>query len=217
MQYKSVAREGVRGSGMVSRNIHHAAGTVYKYSLLFSIMWNGLGWAGIAVGLVLAVFGAVEAIQGVSGAVAGVPAGLFFSGMFALLSKCMFARTRPITISDAGIMALMLGRPWQKLAWSQVKRIELIRAYIGTTNSIGYRVHVVGNGVDIWIDYTINAFDALLVDLSVCAQQHQIELWTRDRSPDTYRKIKAEVTDVQERRRLIKSGVVTKVTSLGAQ
>ncbi len=135
--------------------------------------------------------------------------------LFALPLKYVFSRTRSVVVDAAGVTALAFGKPWRTLPWAAVQRIERIRAYTTTTESIGYSIHVAGDGVDIWMEsFSIKGFDALLTDLTKRAQEHQIELWSRDRGRDTLAKIKAEVTDSRERKRLLKSGIVTKVSSL---
>lgn len=55
---------------------------------------------------------------------------------------------------------------------------------------------------------------ALVADLIERAKRHQIGLWSLDPGPDTNKKIKAEVTDAQKRKRLLKSGLATYLGSL---
>lgn len=197
------------------KSVDDKTGTLYKCSPVVSILYNGAAWGGAAFGLVLGAVTAVQALHHVKGAAA--VAGVFVAGavVFGLPIKYVFATTRSVVVDAAGVTALAFGRPWRTLRWGEIQRIERIRVYSSRSESIGYSIHVAGDGVDIWMQSSsIGGFEALLADLTRRAQEHQIELWTRDRGPDTYRKIKTEIADPQARKRLVKSGIVTKVSSL---
>lgn len=194
------------------------AGTLYKSDPVLSIMLNGAGWIGFGLALLVAAVTAVEALHHVEGAGTVAVVGLAGAAIFSLGLKYVFNRTRSVVVDAAAITSLAFGRPWRTLAWSQVRSIERVRAYNSTIESTGYSVHVAGDSVDIWMeDASIKDFDALLVELTKRAQAHQIELSARDRGRDTLAKIRAEVADPQERKRLLKRGIVTKLDSLVLQ
>jgi hypothetical protein len=78
----------------------------------------------------------------------------------------------------------------------------------------GYEFVIYGPHVEINLDDRISNFPVLLNTLNSYVQRYQIPLSARDRGSDTQDQIKATVKDKQERKKLLKEGMQSSITSL---
>ena len=152
----------------------------------------------------------------------GIPMGIFFAWFMIYVRKFAFEKYRPLEIDENGICAMASGKVWKSIAWSDVQRIEKNRVVIITELGFryGYEFLIVGSHEQIQLDDTIyklpkyEKYPAILDTLNFYVQQHNILLVAYDRGEDTKKKIKAAVMDKQQRKKLLKEGIKTSITSL---
>lgn len=132
-----------------------------------------------------------------------------------------FKRNREIVVTDEGVAALALGRTWRFIRWTEVSRIERIRCPTMTewnTWRNGYEFVIRGRqGDEVWFVDTITCFTGLLGALNCYVEQHHIPLVAFDRGTDTRAKIRADTSDRGQRRRLLREGYKSTLSSLTVQ
>lgn len=135
-----------------------------------------------------------------------------------LTLKTCFKTSREIVVDDDGIAALAFGRAWKFIPWSEIAAIERIRRPMVTewnTWREGYEFVIHGRQADeIHLIDNITCLNVLLNVLNRYIEQYHIPLVAFDRGSDTRPKIRATTPDREERRRLLREGYKTILSSL---
>lgn len=128
--------------------------------------------------------------------------------------QLFFGRTRPIVIHEQGIAALSCNKIWKWIPWTDVERIEQTRTLSVVDDGWYNELSIVSARDRIYIDHSIQELPALLADLNAYSQRYHISLLSIDKGDDTRAKIKATVMDKQERKKLLKEGVQSSISTL---
>lgn len=135
--------------------------------------------------------------------------------------KFFFKRHREIVVNDEGVMALAFGRIWRSIRWTDIARIERVRrpmVTIWNTWRDGYEFVFYGpRSEEIHFVDEITNEAALLTLLDGYVAQYRIPMVAFDRGSDTRAKIRATTLDRAERKRLLRQGYQTTLTSLSAR
>jgi hypothetical protein len=172
------------------------------------------GWLSVSMGLAAVGFGTYLFDKG---GWIGIPLGIVWAALSINAARFFFVKQRPLVIDETGITALVRGKPWKFIAWPEVTKIKRIRRIMilelgGSRN--GYEFAIVGPHNEINLDDRISDFSVLLDTLNFYIQRYQIPLLALDRGTDTLDQIKATVKDKQERKKLLKEGVRSSISSL---
>lgn len=155
----------------------------------------------------------------VKGPWAGFPMGFLFIWFGFITLRGYFGETREIVVDDDGISALAFGRVWRSIRWTDVDRIDRIRF---PPNLYRWRarhtfvIHGCRND-EIRFAEEITNLTVLLKLLNRYIEQHHIPLAAFDRGPDTRAKVRATTLDPAERKRLLREGYRTSLSSLTAK
>ena len=190
-----------------------------RYTYLALLFQHFLGSLGVCV-LLWAT--GVAAYNSDRGGCSVIPIGILGTLFFLAAEKSLFVRNLPLKIDETGIYAMVFGRTWKSIPWSDVQCIEKIKTTIYTPLKFrdGYKFLIVGTDNQIQLDDTIyklpnyEKYPAILHTLNFYVQQHNIPLVAYDRGEDTKKKIEVTVMDKQQRKKLLKEGVKTSITSL---
>lgn len=137
----------------------------------------------------------------------------FFSGL-----KFFFKRHREIVVSDEGVAALAFGHTWTLIRWTDMVRIERIRCPMVTIWNAwrnGFEFVVVGPRDEQihFVDEISNVADLLRL-LNDYVERYHVPLVALDRGSDTRATIRATTRVGTERRRLLRQGYQTSLSTL---
>lgn len=177
----------------------------------FLVLWTALGVGMITMAL-------YSLMQRDSSAWIGVIIGLLSTWLGVLTLRSYFNRSREIIVNDDGVAALAFWSKWRSVRWSEIARIERIRRPMVTewnTWRNGYEFVIRGRqNEEIRFVDKITNLTALLSLLNRYVAQHDIPLVAFDRGSDTRPKIRATTPDRGERKRLLREGYETSLSSL---
>jgi hypothetical protein len=185
-----------------------------SYTYPGALISQVIGLLAILVGLFFIGLGIYDSDKG---AWIGILIGAIWTWGFFNGVRGSFINQRPLVVDANGITARAFGKPWKFIAWPDITRIARIRRMMilelgGSRN--GYEFVIYGPHVEINLDDRISNFPVLLNTLNSYVQRYQIPLSARDRGSDTQDQIKATVKDKQERKKLLKEGMQSSITSL---
>lgn len=147
--------------------------------------------------------------------------GLFVIWSGVLILRSYFKTSREIAVDDHGITAFAFGRTWRFIRWAEVARIVRIRRPMVTewnTWRDGYEFMILGcQNEEIWFVDNIVGLTGLLGRLNRYVERNNIPLVAFDRGSDTRPKIRATASDRAERKRLLREGYKTTLSSLMTQ
>lgn len=136
--------------------------------------------------------------------------------IFAICLLIMFhIRHRPICVSSTNISAILfIINSQRRIPWSNIRNITNIRYFNqGRASYVEhYRLYGV-DGNEIEFDDGLQGLRQLL-DIINNHMSASVDLVRFDRGPDTVRQAQARIDDPQERRRLSRQGVITKLQRL---
>lgn len=140
----------------------------------------------------------------------------FLLSLFAMCLLAMFhIRHRPICVSSTSISAIMfIINSQRRIPWNNIRNITNIRYFNQGRASYVEHYHLYGiDGNEIEFDDGLQGLRQLL-DIINDHMSASVELVRFDRGPDTVRQVRATIDDPQERRRLSREGVKTRLQEL---
>lgn len=102
--------------------------------------------------------------------------------IFLAASGRMFWTHRPVCISDHGVIALMFGREWRRIAWSDLARVEKEISFEYERGGIVETIRFVSNRRSVSVRSYISNFAEMKRAVNAYLRSHQIEVRTRDSS-----------------------------------
>lgn len=195
----------------------------FRYQGVAALNVFGALWTALGVGFVIFSFHIkVTGMERQNGAwFGGLLIGLVVIWSGVITVRGYFKRNREIVVTDEGITALAFGRTWRFIRWTEVSRIERIRCPTVTnwnTWRDGYEFVIRSSQNDeVWFVDKITNLTVLLTLLNRYVEQNHIALVAFDRGSDTRAKVRATRLDRGERKRLLREGYKSTLSSLTTQ
>ncbi|MBN9556894.1 MAG: hypothetical protein J0I26_05120 [Alphaproteobacteria bacterium] len=123
-------------------------------------------------------------------------------------------RHRPINITTLGISTSIFGLKLKEIDWSKIKRIERRRYTDPQRRTVRFSYFVFGTQYKIWFDDGLLRLADVLDVVNKYIRENSIEIISVDVGTDTLESVKRTITNPNELKKILRSGVKTRISEL---
>ena len=129
-------------------------------------------------------------------------------------SLAALLRRRPINITTLGISTSIFGLKLKEIDWSKIKRIERRRYTDPQRRTVRFSYFVFGTQYKIWFDDGLLRLADVLDVVNKYIRENSIEIISVDVGTDTLESVKRTITNPNELKKILRSGVKTRISEL---